>query len=144
MGAVMSKVIRFGVSLDESLLTRFDALCAERGCPTRSEAIRDLIRASLVQKEWEEENGKDVAGTLTLVYDHHTGNLSQHLTETQHDFHHIIVATLHVHLDHHNCMETLVLKGQAAELRRFGDRIIATRGVKHGALSLATTGQGLK
>ncbi|MDR2825422.1 MAG: nickel-responsive transcriptional regulator NikR [Deltaproteobacteria bacterium] len=140
----MSKVMRFGVSLDESLLTQFDELCAERGYPTRSEAIRDLIRASLVRKEWEGENGKDVAGTLTLVYDHHIGNLSQHLTEIQHDFHHIIVATLHVHLDHHNCMETLVLKGQAAELRRFGDRIIATRGVKHGALSLATTGQGLK
>jgi CopG family nickel-responsive transcriptional regulator len=144
MGVVMSKIIRFGVSLDESLLTQFDALCKERGYPTRSEAIRDLIRASLVQKEWEEDSGKDVAGTLTLVYDHHTSNLSQRLTEIQHDFHHIIVATLHLHLDHHNCMETLALKGQAAELRRFGDQIIATRGVKHGALSLATTGQGLK
>jgi CopG family nickel-responsive transcriptional regulator len=140
----MSKVMRFGVSLDESLLARFDVLCAERGYPTRSEAIRDLIRASLVQKEWEGDSAHEVAGALTLVYDHHTGNLAQRLTEIQHDFHQLIVATLHVHLNHNNCMETLVLKGQAAELRRFGDRIIATRGVKYGALSLATTGQGLK
>jgi CopG family nickel-responsive transcriptional regulator len=144
MGIVMSRIMRFGVSLDENLLASFDALCAERGCPNRSEAIRDLIRASLVQKQWEGDDNAEVAGVLTLVYDHHTSRLSQRLTEIQHDFHKLVIATLHVHLDHDNCLETLVLKGKAEEVRSFGERIIAVRGVKHGTLNLSTTGQGLK
>lgn len=140
----MSKIVRFGISLDENLLARFDALCAERGCPNRSEAIRDLIRASLVQRQWEGDGSTEVAGILTLVYEHHVSRLSQRLTEIQHDCHQLITATLHVHLDHNNCLETLVLKGKADELRRFGERIIATKGVKHGTLSLATTGRELE
>jgi CopG family nickel-responsive transcriptional regulator len=139
----MSDLIRFGVSLDESLLERFDRLCLERGYKTRSEAIRDLIRESLVKSEWQDD-GRHVAGTLTMVYDHHTGNLSQRLTAIQHDFHHYIITSLHVHLDHDNCLETLVLKGPAPTLRSFADRIISTRGVKYGTLNLATTGQGMK
>lgn len=139
----MSELIRFGVSLDESLLDQFDRLCLERGYKNRSEAIRDLIRGSLIQEEWQGD-GQDVAGTLTLVYDHHTSNLSQRLTSVQHDFHHYIITSLHVHLDHDNCLETLVLKGPARTLRSFADQIISTRGVKYGTLNLATTGQGIK
>lgn len=138
----MSNVIRFGVSLDEKLLQQFDELTAERGYQNRSEAIRDLIRQSLVQKEWEDQEGV-VAGTLTMVYDHHTSNLSQKLTAIQHDHHDCIITSLHVHLDHHNCLEILVLKGPSAELHKFGQQIIATRGVKYGSLNLATTGKDL-
>lgn len=138
----MSNIIRFGVSLDDGLLKRFDKLCDERGYQTRSEAIRDLIRNSLVQQEWDDSNA-EVAGSLSLVFDHHTSNLSQRLTEIQHDFHSYIVASMHVHLDHDNCLETLVLKGPAQELRNLSQQLIATRGVKHGKLTLATTGQGL-
>ena len=138
----MSKVIRFGVSLDSSLLEQFDRLCDERGYQNRSEAIRDLIRASLVEKEWQ-DSAHDVAGTLTIVYDHHTSGLSQRLTAIQHDYHHYIITSLHVHLDHDNCLETIVLKGPAQKLRKFGQQVIAIRGVKHGSVSLATTGEGL-
>ncbi len=138
----MSKVIRFGVSLDAALLNQFDELCEERGYHTRSEAIRDLIRNTLVQRDWE-DSGKEVAGSLSLVFDHHTSNLSQRLTAIQHDFHSYIVASMHVHLDHDNCLETLVLKGPASALRDLAQQLIATKGVKHGKLNLATTGQNL-
>ena len=138
----MSNVIRFGVSLDESLLKKFDALCDERGYQTRSEAIRDLIRNSLVQQEWD-NTAQEVVGSLTLVFDHHTSNLSQRLTAVQHDFHEHIISSMHVHLDHDNCLEILVLKGSAQDLRSLAQQLIATRGVKHGKLTLATTGQNL-
>lgn len=138
----MSKLIRFGVSLDADLLEKFDLQCKERGYQNRSEAIRDLIRASLVEKEWGDE-AREVAGTLTMVYDHHTSNLSQRLTAVQHDYHQYIIVSTHVHLDHNNCLEILVLKGPGRELRAFGEKIIATRGVKHGTFNLATTGQDL-
>lgn len=138
----MGTTIRFGVSLDSDLLARFDALCDERGYQTRSEAIRDLIRNTLVQQEWEETKA-DVAATLTLVYDHHKSDLAQRLTDAQHDSHHLIITTLHVHLDHHNCLEVLVLKGSGEEVKAFAQRLISTRGVMFGKLSLATTGENL-
>lgn len=138
----MSNLARFGVSLDAGLLQSFDRLCAERGYANRSEAIRDLIRGSLVEREWE-DSGKEVAGSLSLVFDHHTSGLAARLTSIQHDFHSCIVGALHVHLDHDNCLEILVLKGEARQLRALGETLIATKGVKHGRLNLATTGQGL-
>ncbi len=138
----MSNITRFGVSLDNSLLEKFDARLEADGYQTRSEAIRDLIRARLVETEWEED-GKENAGTLTLVYDHHVSDLSQRLTEMQHDYHDLIMTSLHVHLDHNNCLEVLVLKGQGARLRELSQKLIALRGVKYGKLNLATTGQGL-
>lgn len=138
----MGNTIRFGVSLDSELLERFDALCAERGYETRSEAIRDLLRNTLVEQEWE-DSGKDIAATLTLVYDHHKSDLAQKVTNAQHDAHHLIITTLHVHLDHHNCLEVLVLKGPGAEVRGLAERLIATKGVMFGRLSLATTGADL-
>ena len=138
----MGNTIRFGVSLDSDLLERFDALCGQRGYETRSEAIRDLLRNTLVEQEWE-DSGKDIAATLTLVYDHHKSDLAQKVTTVQHDAHHLIITTLHVQLDHHNCLEVLVLKGPGAEVRALAERLITTRGVMFGKLSLATTGANL-
>ena len=138
----MGKLTRFGVSLDEELLEPFDALCAVKGYSNRSEAIRDLIRKALVAEEWQQADGQG-AGTLTLVYDHHKNDLARRLTQMQHDEHDIIIATLHVHLDHHNCLEVLILKGEAARGRAVADKLISCKGVKHGTFSGTTTGQDL-
>ena len=138
----MGKLTRFGVSLDEELLEPFDALCAVKGYSNRSEAIRDLIRKALVAEEWQQADRQD-AGTLTLFYDHHTSDLARRLTQMQHDEHDIIIATLHVHLDHHNCLEVLILKGEAARVRALADKLISCKGVKHGTFSGTTTGQDL-
>lgn len=138
----MGKLTRFGVSLDEELLEPFDVLCAVKGYSNRSEAIRDLIRKALVAEEWHQADGQG-AGTLTLVYDHHKNDLARRLTQMQHDEHDIIIATLHVHLDHHNCLEVLILKGEAARVRALADKLISCKGVKHGTFSGTTTGQDL-
>ena len=138
----MGKLTRFGVSLDEELLEPFDALCAVKGYSNRSEAIRDLIRKALVAEEWHQADGQG-AGTLTLVYDHHKNDLARRLTQMQHDEHDIIIATLHVHLDHHNCLEVLILKGEAPRVRALADKLISCKGVKHGTFSGTTTGQDL-
>ena len=138
----MGQTIRFGISLDAELLEQFDALCQKQGSPNRSEAIRDLIRAALVKERWQENNSQ-VAGTLTMVYDHHKSDLAQRLTEQQHDFHDLIVATLHVHLDHHNCLEVLVLKGQAQCLQNLASSLLSVKGVKTGQLTISTTGEDL-
>ena len=132
----MGNTIRFGVSLDSELLERFDALCDQRGYETRSEAIRDLLRSTLVEQEWE-DSGRDIAATLTMVYDHHKSDLAQKVTNAQHDAHHLIITTLHVHLDHHNCLEVLVLRGTSDEIRGLAQRILAVKGVKHGQLALS-------
>jgi CopG family nickel-responsive transcriptional regulator len=138
----VGSTIRFGVSLDSDLLERFDALCDEREYQTRSEAIRDLIRNTLVQREWE-NTGHDVAATLTLVYDHHKSDLAQKMTNAQHDAHQLIIATLHVHLDHYHCLEILVLKGPGKDVQGLAQRLVATKGILFGKLSLATTGTNL-
>ena len=138
----MGKTTRFGVSLDEDLLEPFDALCAHKGYTNRSEALRDLIRKALVEAAWEEAGGAG-AGTLTMVYDHHKSDLAQKLMDIQHDFHDRIVATLHVHLDHYNCLEVLVLKGEPRRMQALADKLISCRGVKHGVFTGTTTGQDL-
>lgn len=138
----MSKIVRFGVSLDADLLEQFDGQCRKRGYQARSEAIRDLIRKSLIEQEWD-DCSREVAGSLSLVFDHHSSNLSQRLTSVQHDYHHYIISSMHVHLDHDNCLEVLALKGPAQELRKLSELLIATKGVKHGQLTLATTGENL-
>jgi len=138
----MGKTMRFGVSLDSDLLEKFDQLCEERCYQTRSEAIRDLIRNTLVQKEWEDQ-GKELVGTLTLVFDHHRSDLAQKMTEIQHEALDVIVTSLHMHLDHHNCMEVIILRGPGSRVRDIGQRLISTKGVKHGKLNLSTTGQDL-
>ena len=136
------ETVRFGVSLDSDLLEKFDALCERQGCPSRSEALRDIIRDALVQDSLHSETA-DAAGVLSLIYDHHVRDLSRKLTERQHDAHGLIVTTLHVHLDHHNCLEILVLKGKAGELRELADQLRSIRGVTHGTFSITTIGADL-
>ena len=139
----MHSTVRFGVSMDADLLREFDDFCRLRGYDTRSEALRDLIRDALV----EELGAKDdaiVAGTLTLVYDHHKSDLTSRLTAAQHDAHHLVLATLHVHLDHHNCLEVLALRGNSGEVRALADNILAVKGVKHGKFVQTATGKEFK
>lgn len=138
----MPGVTRFGVSLDETLLKRFDRLIARKGYANRSEAIRDLIREAFVRDQWESGTGEAV-GTITLVYNHDTRDLADRLTDLQHAHFGSIVSTLHVHLDTHHCLEVLVLRGKAAELRKIADRLIGTRGVKHGTFSATSEGKTL-
>jgi CopG family nickel-responsive transcriptional regulator len=138
----MADLTRFGISIDDRLLKRFDALIADKGYGNRSEAIRDLIRGALVEEQWAREDTETV-GTVTLVYDHHTRDLSDKLTEQQHSHHDAIVSALHVHLDAHNCLEVVVVKGKAREVKRLADELIGTKGVKHGKLVTSTTGKDL-
>lgn len=136
-------VARFGVSLDEGLLERFDSLIAGKGYRNRSEAIRDLIRDALVVEQWRKGSG-EVVGTISLVYDHHTRELSETLTDLQHGHHREILSSTHVHLDAHNCIEVIIVKGAAPSIKAIADRLIGTRGVKHGKLTVTTTGRNLK
>lgn len=138
----MSDLTRFGISIDDRLLKRFDDLIADKGYVNRSEAIRDLIRNALVEDAWARED-EEIVGTVTLVYDHHTRDLADKLTEQQHSHHEAIVSALHVHLDAHNCLEVVVVKGQAKSVKRLADELIGTKGVKHGKLVTSTTGKGL-
>ena len=139
----MGELSRIGVAIDAGLLEQFDRLIAERGYTNRSEAFRDLIRDELVQKAAESPKAQ-VVGTVTLVYDHHVRLLSEKLTDLQHDFHRSILSTLHVHLDHDNCLEVLVVRGAAEEVRHIADVLISTKGVKHGRLTITTSGAALR
>jgi len=139
----MSEITRFGVSIDGTLLRRFDQLIAQKGYTNRSESIRDLIRDSLVQAEWE-AGGQETIGTITIVYSHHTRELSEILDHLQHRYYRSIISTTHVHLDEHNCLEVLIVRGKGEEIKKISDRLIGTKGVKHGKLSLTTTGKDLK
>lgn len=138
----MSELSRIGVAIESDLLAKFDALIARRGYTNRSEAFRDLIREELIEKAWEAPDSK-VVGTVTIVYDHHVRLLNEKLIDLQHEFYHHILSTLHVHLDHDNCLEVLVVRGRAAEVRKIADTLISTKGVKHGRLTITTSGAGL-
>jgi CopG family nickel-responsive transcriptional regulator len=139
----MSSVERIGVSLDRELLEAFDRLVARRGYDNRSEAIRDLIRDRLVENQWDEGGGESVAA-VSIVYDHHSSDLSRRLTALQHDTYLTVLSTVHFHLDHHNCLEIIVLKGEVAELRRIADRLTTLKGVKVGRVSYLSTGESLR
>lgn len=138
----MAELTRFGVSLDDTLLQQFDRLIHRKGYTNRSEALRDLIRESLVREQWELGTA-DTVGTLTLVYNHDVRELADKLTDLQHEHYQAIVSTLHVHLDPHHCLEVLVLRGKANELKGIADRLIGTRGVKHGTFSATAEGHAL-
>lgn len=140
---VMSVLSRIGVAIDSDLLKKFDRRIARRGYTNRSEAFRDLIRDDLVEQNWSSPES-NVVGTVTLVYDHHVRQLNEKLTSIQHDFHHSILSTLHVHLDHDHCLEVIVVRGKSAEVRRVADSLISAKGVKHGRLTITTTGAELK
>lgn len=138
----MTRLTRFGISLDAKLLRAFDRVIRRKGYTNRSEAIRDLIRDNLVREQWELGDARAV-GTITLVYDHETRELAERLTDLQHHHYQRIVSTLHVHLDEHHCMEVLVVRGAASLLKQIADRLIGTRGVKHGTFSATAEGKAL-
>jgi len=138
----MSEIVRFGISMDDRLLAKFDKLIEDKGYKNRSEAVRDLIRNALVEEHWANDR-EEAVGTVSLVYDHHTRELSDKLTEHQHSHHRNIISALHVHLDAHHCLEVVVIKGRAGEIKRLADELIGTKGVKHGRLMTTTTGREL-
>lgn len=137
----MGDLVRFGVSLDVDLLKDFDDLIERRGYASRSEAIRDLIREELVRQEWEED--REVAGAITLVYDHHARGLMVKITHTQHDHQGIIISTQHIHLDHHTCLEIIAVRGRASEVVRLAEALKAIKGVRHSTLGMSSTGSSL-
>ena len=138
----MSELSRIGVAIDSDLLKKFDKLISARGYANRSEAFRDLIRDELVERTWATPDS-NVVGTVTLVYDHHVRLLNEKLTDMQHSHFHQILSTLHVHLDHDNCLEVLVVRGKAAQVKKIADALISTKGVKHGRLTITSTGAEL-
>lgn len=137
----MNSLQRFGVSLPADLLTRFDREIIRRGYPNRSEALRDLIREYLVRQEVDRD--AEVVGTLTLIYDHHTADLSGKMKALQHEHYEMILSNIHFHLDHHHCLEVVVLRGQCSLIQQVADRLIGLRGVKHGKLTFTSTGKDL-
>jgi CopG family nickel-responsive transcriptional regulator len=139
----MKKLVRFGVSLDHHLLAEFDDVVRRRKYPTRSEALRDLIRDQLVSQEWSGNPGREVVATITFVYDHHVRDLTRKLTHIQHAFQGHVMAGMHVHLDHDHCLEVLVVKGNVSEIKEVADALVSAKGVKHGKLTMTTTGRGL-
>jgi CopG family nickel-responsive transcriptional regulator len=141
-GQKMTKgLARFAISIDRKLIDRFDRSLVEKGYTNRSEAVRDLIRDSLVEGEWESD--KEVVGTITLVYNHHTRELPDTLNDIQHDSYNSIISNLHVHMDQHNCLEVMVVRGKSSVVKKIADRLIGTKGVVHGKLTMATTGKNL-
>lgn len=136
---------RIGISLEEGLLGQFDRLIADKGYVNRSEAIRDLIRDALVQREWSESGAREErVAVVTLVYDHDSSSLAHKLAHIQHENHKAVVSALHVHMDEHNCLEVLVLRGRAHDVLAMGEGLMSTRGVKFGRLVPATTGEKLR
>jgi CopG family nickel-responsive transcriptional regulator len=137
---------RTAISLEKDLLAQFDRLTKRRGYANRSEAVRDLIRDQLVQDEWSQQaqDSADKVAVVSLVYDHDSASLAQKLTHIQHENHNAVVSSLHVHLDHHNCLEVLILRGPAAEIMAMGESLVSTKGVKYGKVVPATTGRHLK
>ena len=133
----MGDITRFGISIDSDLLDSFDRLIAQKGYQNRSEAIRDLIRAAIVEEKMDAGH-EEMVGTVTMVYNHHVRDLADKLTEHQHHHHHQIVSALHIHLDAHNCLEVIVLKGSSAEINRIADELLGVKGVKHGKLFLTS------
>lgn len=138
----MEKVVRFSSTISPKLLMRFDKILKEKGYKSRSEGIRDVIRNFIVRQEWEGEEG-DSVGSLTLLYDPDTKGVSNRLIELQHSHHANVLSSMHVHLDEHNCLEVLVIRGKANETRSLADTLIASSGVKHGKLVMTSTGKGL-
>ncbi|MBK9307817.1 MAG: nickel-responsive transcriptional regulator NikR [Nitrospira sp.] len=138
----MDELVRFGVSLDRKLLGEFDRHIRGRRYTNRSEALRDLIRDKLVGEEWDEN--KETVGTITFVYDHHVRDLTGKLTDIQHAHAGHILSGMHVHLDHHHCLEVLVVKGKGGDLKKVADALVSVKGVKHGKLTMTTTGKALR
>jgi len=138
----METVSRFSVSLDKKLLHALDRMCREKGYDNRSLAVADMVRAHLVEHR-QELGRSEIAGSITLVYDHHKHHLQELLTDLQHKHREVIISTLHCHLDHDNCLEVLAVRGKAAAIKKLADELIAAKGVKHGKLTITSTGKDL-
>ncbi|MGD0060094.1 MAG: nickel-responsive transcriptional regulator NikR [Verrucomicrobiia bacterium] len=138
----METVSRFSISLDKQLLRELDRMCREKGYNNRSLAIADMVRAHLIEHRQQLGRG-EIAGSITLVYDHHKHHLQELLTDLQHEHRDVIISALHCHLDHDNCLEVLAVRGKAADIRKLADELIAAKGVKHGKLTITTTGKDL-
>jgi CopG family transcriptional regulator, nickel-responsive regulator len=137
----MSNLVRFGISLEEDLLIKFDRLIKKKKYTNRSEALRDMIREELVKKEW--TDNQEVTGAITLVYDHHTRELVTKVLDVQHDHHDCILSTQHIHLDHHNCFEIIVTKGKSKEIEELFQKLKSIKNVKHAGFMMATRGKDL-
>jgi len=136
-------VTRFSISMPGDLVRQLDLMSKEKGCANRSQAVADMARSRLVE-HYGQVGDREIAGTITLVYDHHKRNIQGLLTDIQHDHGEVIIATMHVHLDHHNCMEVLAVRGRADAIKHVADNLIAAKGVKHGKLTVTTTGEEFK
>ena len=134
----MENIMRFGVSIEPKLLKKFDVQIKKQGYTNRSEAIRDMIRKNLITTKQTQPDAEAI-GTLTIMYDHHTGTLTDKLLHVQHDHHHEILSTTHIHVDHHNCLEVLVLKGKTKQINKLADAIKALKGIKHGELVITSS-----
>jgi CopG family nickel-responsive transcriptional regulator len=134
----MSDLERVSLAIEKDLIERFDALIARDGKANRSEAIRDLIRARLIEQEAAVERGEMVA-SVTIVYDHHKRELADRLVSVGHDHHKAVLASMHVHLDEVNCLEVVALRGKARDVRQLAEHLIGMKGVKHGKLVLTST-----
>lgn len=137
----MAQLVRFGVSLEKDLLHNFDSHLKEKKYTNRSEAIRDLIREDLVKKQWDE--GREIAGTVTIIYDHHKRELVNKLMGIQHDFGELIISTQHIHLDHHHCLEIIAVKGKPKDAQKLADTLKAVKWVKHVTLSMSSIGRDI-
>jgi CopG family transcriptional regulator, nickel-responsive regulator len=136
-------LMRFSVAMPEDLLVKFDQLVARRGlAKNRSEVVRDLVRDALVEEECS-TIGCTVVGTLTIVFNHHANDLQEKLDSIQHEYYHNIISSMHVHLDAHNCLEVIVMRGEAGLIKNISNLILGTKGVKNGRLVLTTTGQNI-
>ncbi|MBT9148266.1 MAG: putative nickel-responsive regulator [Syntrophomonadaceae bacterium] len=138
----MFGLFRFGISLEKELLDKFDHLIRKKNYTNRSEAFRDLIRQELIRKEWQQN--REVAGAITLIYDHRKRELLNKLTGIQHDFQNLIISAQHIHLDRNNCLEIIVVKGSSKKAQKLVDTLKSVKGVKHGALNMSTTGREIK
>jgi CopG family nickel-responsive transcriptional regulator len=136
------KITRFGVSVPDELLERFDRIIEEKGYVNRSEAIRDMMRDFIVRHEWEQGEG-EVAGTITMLYNHDEAEVVKELLDLQHDYLSEIVSSIHVHMDEHNCLEVIIVKGRANRIKEIADRLLSLKGVKHGKLVMTGTGKEL-
>ncbi|MCX7983971.1 MAG: nickel-responsive transcriptional regulator NikR [Bacteroidetes bacterium] len=133
----MDRVVRFGISMEESLLRDFDQLIEEKGYSNRSEAIRDIVRDKLVEENIQNPSAF-VYGALVFLYDHHKRELEKLLTDFQHMYFENIVSTTHVHVDHNHCLEVILLRGKVSQLKSLAEKILSFKGVKHGKLTLTT------
>jgi CopG family nickel-responsive transcriptional regulator len=138
----MSELVRFGISIDHDLIKKFDDLINKIGYKNRSEAIRDLIRERLVEEEW--KKGEETIGIISLVYNHEIRELTDKLTNIQHKYYNLIISSTHIHLDEHNCLEVIVVRGKSDLIKKVAEQLISTKGVKHGKLSMTTTGKEIK